>query len=60
MEMIEKLWNIQFMDISLGKIKDGIIATVYCLGIIKSDGSIRYPHPDAENEQLWQNSPRIF
>lgn len=58
--MIEKLWDVQFTDLSLGKIKEGIIATLYCLGIVKSDGSIRNPHQDAEMNNFGKTAQEFF
>ena len=58
--MIEKLWNVQFTDFSLGKIKEGIIATLYCLGIVRSDGSIRYPHMDAKMNNFGTTAQEFF
>ena len=58
--MIEKYWRKEFNAFSLGDKKVGIIATLYCLGIIKSNGEMRYPHRGAKMNNFGKTAEEFY
>jgi len=58
--MIEKLWNNTLRAPWLQNSRIGILATLYSLGIVKPDGSLRMPHDHAAMSQFGRVAQAFF
>ena len=58
--MIEKLWYKEFNLFSLEHVKTGIIATLYCLGLVRANGKIRFPHEYAKMNNFGKTAQEFY
>ncbi len=58
--MIEKLWVGKFDVFSSSQNQVGIIASLYCLGLKKSDGELRLPHEGAKMNEFGKTAQEFY